>query len=517
MGKAYRFGDHPRCLTLVQTRRDVVLTCTKKLALLNHDLFSTLEALEGRRRRSDKTLFEDAVEALTTLSNDPQWRINGYRNVWIVKPGALARGNGIKVHRNFHRITRVCESKIEVNDPLRIGQKKLSSSWIVQKYIENPLLVPLASGYHKHDLRVWVVVSCDEDDLFAWIWTKPYIRIAACPWDRRGRNMKEANESARPFRDDEDSAAMHLTNFSVSKKAVDSAQFIWQLERYKAFVEEEAGDGFWAAHLWPRIKEVSRQALLWIKPQLDPLRPNSFQLLGYDLLVTEDWKVWLIEVNAAPDLSLTWPGKKTLLERLWEEMLQLIIDEPRAEVTEHFERLHPFPRQDGTRLTGLRASQQVYSTRRRHEVTPPSISPAHRLSGNYDTTTDFETTLTPHLTLNTTQGLKSFLSPKIGAVARVESREVTSIRNAGNIVPLARYSDSPKRPSPIKSSNRRRSLPNLCINNTVLKSSHVRRATTSPKWGGYAPSRASWEVEGSTSPLFSAIGVKLPNNIQHPL
>ena len=34
-------------------------------------------------------------------------------------------------------------------------------------------------------------------------------------------------------------------------------------------------------------------------------RKNSFEFLGYDFMIDEDLKVWLIEVNSSPSMDLS--------------------------------------------------------------------------------------------------------------------------------------------------------------------------------------------------------------------
>jgi len=47
--------------------------------------------------------------------------------MWIMKPGGLSRGRGIKIYKS---LTKMCEYF-----------DKRDTDWIVMKYIENPLIV----------------------------------------------------------------------------------------------------------------------------------------------------------------------------------------------------------------------------------------------------------------------------------------------------------------------------------------------------------------------------------------
>eukprot|EP00397_Hematodinium_sp_SG-2012_P002132 GEMP01002138.1.p1 GENE.GEMP01002138.1~~GEMP01002138.1.p1 ORF type:complete len:1126 (+),score=264.59 GEMP01002138.1:203-3580(+) len=406
----------------VEVIRAALGSCQRAVAgekdcVSQHDwyLLSThaIEKSNKQRRRSVtlaneelSNLEKDSIDTLLALSKDPQWHMNGYRNAWIVKPGTMARGKFIQVLRNFHGITRLCSSKVYVDDPKKPGGRKQSTSWVVQKYIENPLLLPMNGGFYKHDLRVWVLAKCDSVDFFAWIWNKPYVRVASSPWDQKVSEMRAGTENmwtSQIFRHDESARSMHLTNYSVSKQTehFDAAQLIWQLDKYKKFLTDREGEDVWTNHLWPRITQIARQSLLWIRPYLGPcLRDKSFQLLGYDLLITDNLQVWLIEVNAAPDLSVSWPGKEVLLDNMWEEMLSLVIDKPPAKVTKHFDQLHPFPREAAARVRGLRAA-----------LVPQPTSPNNRR---------MHTSRTPTATLPAVATLPSVAALDLVPVARAE-------------------------------------------------------------------------------------------------
>lgn len=92
----------------------------------------------------------------------PQYRIDGHRNIWIVKPGFDARGHNIYLIKDIREI-------------LQTG-KSVHSAKIVQKYIEQPMLIPkeltpnaprLTPGKQPHfsgekvkfDIRQWVLVT----------------------------------------------------------------------------------------------------------------------------------------------------------------------------------------------------------------------------------------------------------------------------------------------------------------------------------------------------------------------
>lgn len=52
----------------------------------------------------------------------------------------------------------------------------------------------------------------------------------------------------------------------------------------------------------PRIRSVVVQTLLGVREGLE-MKGRGLEWLGFDLMVTEDLRVMLIEVNVSPDVS----------------------------------------------------------------------------------------------------------------------------------------------------------------------------------------------------------------------
>lgn len=59
-------------------------------------------------------------------------------------------------------------------------------------------------------------------------------------------------------------------------------------------------------HLKPRMKDIIIDTILSVKNTLNQnnITP-SFEFFGYDFMIDEDFRVWLIEVNTNPYLGLS--------------------------------------------------------------------------------------------------------------------------------------------------------------------------------------------------------------------
>ena len=109
---------------------------------IKFDLFFSSDKVPFEHIRED--LIEEAIRKLEEIKKYwPQYNIDGYRNIWIVKPGALSRGRGIIV---FDKIENILE--------LNTSPLQRDGKYVVQKYIERPLLIHKI----KFDIRQWYLI-----------------------------------------------------------------------------------------------------------------------------------------------------------------------------------------------------------------------------------------------------------------------------------------------------------------------------------------------------------------------
>lgn len=87
---------------------------------------------------------EQALRRMKELS--PQSSINGDSNAWIIKPAGKSRGRGIQVVRSLLQALAFVTDSRSHNQVER---------YIVQKYVENPMLV----DGRKFDVRQWILVT----------------------------------------------------------------------------------------------------------------------------------------------------------------------------------------------------------------------------------------------------------------------------------------------------------------------------------------------------------------------
>lgn len=75
------------------------------------------------------------------------------------------------------------------------------------------------------------------------------------------------------------------------------------------------------------MKDLIIDTFCCVRTKLNPKnRKNCFELFGYDFLIDEDFRVWLIEVNTNPYLGVPNQYIKELLPQMADDMLAITLD-----------------------------------------------------------------------------------------------------------------------------------------------------------------------------------------------
>ncbi|CDS39932.1 protein monoglycylase ttll8 [Echinococcus multilocularis] len=230
----------------------------------------------------------------------PQFELDGQRNIWIVKPGSKSRGRGITCHSNIETILTVAPSGGSVDN-----------RFVVQKYIERPLLV-----YNtKFDIRQWFLIS-DWQPLTIWWYKECYLRFCS-----------------REFTLDSLGVDVHLSNNAVSQKFKNGerspllpTENMWYMDEFRHYLENLGHRHVLERRILPEMQKEIINSMLCSQDAIDP-RKGSFELYGADFMISaDDLRPWLIEINASPCMAPTTAVTSDLTARVLEDTLKVVVD-----------------------------------------------------------------------------------------------------------------------------------------------------------------------------------------------
>ncbi|KAK9826378.1 hypothetical protein WJX81_005431 [Elliptochloris bilobata] len=235
--------------------------------------------------------------------------------VWIAKPSITNQATGICI---FDRVGDL-RAALEASEDLR--------EWVLQRYIDRPLLV----GGRKFHIRAYVLcigslavyVYSDALALFA---AKPYAGAPLTDLAAHLTNTCRARRGASP----PDSDAEEATGGGGSRgwreeDAVRLVSELPQLLEAEGLARGEAEAR--VRQLMSDVHAVLGECLEAVSGELSFFTlPTCFELFGFDLVVDEDWHVWLLEANAEPDMAQTGERLRPLVAGLVEGILALVAD-----------------------------------------------------------------------------------------------------------------------------------------------------------------------------------------------
>lgn len=223
-------------------------------------------------------------------------------NTWIIKPFDRCQGDGIFLVNQLAEVNRCMQDAS--ND---------HHEYLISRYIERPLLI----GGRKFDLRLFVLVTSFRP-LKAYLYNDGFCRFCC------ERYTMHENMLSNKY--------VHLTNVGVQKthdrfNAVHGGK--WSLKCLQLYLDSTHSHG--TRHkLFTNIHSIIKHSLRAVQPCIHNGR-NFFECFGYDILIDNTIKPWLIEVNSKPSLSGTTSSDYAMKGQLIEHILNVVVGRQKAE------------------------------------------------------------------------------------------------------------------------------------------------------------------------------------------
>lgn len=191
-------------------------------------------------------------------------------NLWIMKPVGKSRGRGITVVSDITQVT--------YGEPM-----------VIQQYISRPLLL----GGFKFDMRIYVLIT-SFNPLEVFLYRQGFARLSTVPYSLNPDKLKNR--------------FIHLTNYSVQKSNAyaqgDPSDLMYGGSKIclKALRERLSKIGISFDDIWDQVKEIVLKSLIACASEI-PSYKCCFDLVGYDIIIDQDLRAWLLEVNSSPSLA----------------------------------------------------------------------------------------------------------------------------------------------------------------------------------------------------------------------
>ena len=288
---------------------------------------------EQYRQDKERERASDALEKMMPLGADGLQRVHtllsqckmvshkqyglngnasGAKNMWIVKPAAKSRGRGIMAFNDLEKLL----THVELG---KSGKTVLTSSqWIVQKYMENPLII----ANRKFDFRQWVLVV-SWNPLTIYFYDEFYCRFSSEDYDTSDEAMSNA--------------FVHLVNNSIGKNnekfhkplIADNGEeirgFMWTDDDFRKYVAYKTRSDETIEKIKNRMKDIAIWSLMCGADSIEH-RKNSWELYGFDYMMDDTWTPWLIEINSSPACDYSTGVTERYVKKALVEVLKVTLD-----------------------------------------------------------------------------------------------------------------------------------------------------------------------------------------------
>ena len=254
-----------------------------------------------------------------------------FRNIWVIKAINLNRGMCIKLVSNFDEMEKTIEKfrqgvnynfteqsiteeekKNEQNDNDKKEEENTyyCDNIIIQKYIENPLLY---KG-RKFDMRIWVLLT---HQMKVFVFKEGHLKTCSLEYDINSRD-----------------SFSHITNYSFQKNNNNFEKYEIGNEvpfyEFQKYINEKYPEKNYKikVDLMKQLKKIISLTMQSVKDKINKNNKNhQFEIFGYDFMLDENFKPFLIEINTNPGLEESSPWIKIIVPRMLDDALRLTLDQ----------------------------------------------------------------------------------------------------------------------------------------------------------------------------------------------
>ncbi|ESL09188.1 hypothetical protein TRSC58_03095 [Trypanosoma rangeli SC58] len=274
---------------------------------LDHYLPLTFQIIPRKPRDDERRMLLKTLQKRSNIGT-----------LWIAKSSSGCHGEGVEIFCN--------KGNGAMNMLNYIDGQKDPYMWVVQSYIDHPLL------YHrrKFDVRFWVLLCADRYEIY--VYKRLVMRMCSIEY-----SPKSATTTTAVGR------LAHITNHCVQAQssffeAFEKGNELWRQHldaviRYEGKKILEKGimhDGAnphlepsLANTILPQVYHIAVETLLAARKVIpagrSPYMTPCFQLFGYDFLIDERLRAWLLEINGAPGVA------DRLLPALVQDTIEIVL------------------------------------------------------------------------------------------------------------------------------------------------------------------------------------------------
>lgn len=245
---------------------------------------------------------------------------------YILKPPLAARGEGIRLITSLEELDNMPDY-VAAKIPL------------AQRYLPNPMLF----HGHKMTFRLYVTIT-SWDPLRIYVYHNGLVRICSAKYETTTEsfsNLFVQRVFALIFPPLTDRPRLvHLTNYDLQmdKEAEFNAEIPadafhdgLRSELGYIFNEIQKTTSISSERIWNDIHKLIACSIIpaedyiqpWVARKV-PYRNNCFEILGYDVLVDETGKPWLLEINHTPSLSPHTELENGIKKDMLRELMDLV-------------------------------------------------------------------------------------------------------------------------------------------------------------------------------------------------